>query len=179
MTSVNKEKGCTIWFTGLACSGKTTIANITKELIEEKGKSIVILDSDELRSTVSKDLGYTRKDRDTHMKLVANICHLLTLQGELNLAAVISPTRKVRDNAKEKIPNFIEVYIKCPIEICRSRDVKGHYKEFTEGKLKDFVGLDIEYEEPINPDLILETDTTDSKSCANQIIEILIKRGYI
>lgn len=172
-------KGATIWFTGLACSGKTTLANRIKELLKERDIDIVILDSDDLRKTVAKDIGYTIEERNKHMILVAEICHLLTLRGRLNLASVISPTNISRKQAREKIKDFLGVYIKCPLEICKQRDVKGHYKEFEQGKLKDFIGLDLAYEEPGNPDIVVETDKDDVDTCAQKIIDAISEKGFI
>jgi adenylylsulfate kinase len=171
-------KGGTIWFTGLACAGKTTIAKRIKEILLEKSMVITVLDSDELRQTVSKNFGYTIEERDKHMRFVSEICHLLTLQGVLNLAAVISPTEIVRKEVRGKIDNFMEVYIKCPLEVCKQRDVKGHYHEFEEGKLKDFIGLDLPYEEPEGADLIVETDKEDVDTCANKIIDKIKELGF-
>ncbi len=172
-------KGATIWFTGLACSGKTTLSKKIKKMLGKKGVGTVVLDSDELRSTVSKDFGYTKEERDKHMKLVTEMCYLLTLQGILNVASVISPTRSIREEAKRKIGKFIEVYIKCPLEICKKRDVKGHYKAYEEGKLKNFVGLDIPYEEPLNADVVVETDKYDVDACAKMIIDKMEEKGFI
>ncbi len=174
-----KKEGATVWFTGLACSGKTTISKRIREILCERGLNIVVLDSDDLRSTVSKDFGYTKEERDRHMRLVADMCYLLTLQGALNLAAVISPTDSIREDARKKIGSFIEVYVRCPLEVCKARDVKGHYLEYEQGKLKDFVGMNIPYEEPVNPDVVVDTDTNDVDTCANMIIAKMEERGFI
>ena len=129
-------RGGTIWFTGLACSGKTTLANSIKDRLAKDNINAIILDSDKLRAGISKDFGYTQEEREKHMQLVAHISSLLTKQGALNIAAVISPTKSSRENARNTIKNFIEVYVKCPLAICKKRDVKGHYKDFEEGKKK-------------------------------------------
>jgi adenylyl-sulfate kinase len=179
MQKITFKKPGTVWFTGLACSGKTSISKRVKETLKKEGIGAVVLDSDELRQTVSKNFGYTKEERDKHMKLVSEICLLLTRQGIINIASVISSTRAIRDEARKKIKDFIEVYVKCPIEICRQRDAKGHYKEFDKGRLDYFVGINIEYEHPLNPEVILETAKEDIETCAGKVISAMEKKGFI
>ena len=174
-----KLKGCTVWFTGLACSGKTTLSRKLKGLLNEMEKEVIILDSDELRATVAKHFGYSREERDKHMRMVIEICKLINLQETISIAAVISPTRSVRAEAREKIGRFIEVYVKCPLEICKQRDVKGHYRDCEQGKINNFVGIDIVYEEPPNPDVVVETDKHNAEECAYKIIKKMKEKGLL
>ena len=176
---MNTQKGGTVWFTGLACSGKTTLAKRVRDILNIRGIAVVILDSDDLRNTVSRDVGYTMADREHHMKLVSNICSLLTMQGIVNIAAVISPTEKSRREARKQIGKCIEVYTKCSLSTCRKRDVKGHYRKFDEGKLNNFVGLDLPYEEPGSPDVTVETDKHSIDSCSNAIIHAMEEKNII
>ena len=157
-----------IWFTGLSSSGKTTLAYELMKLIDSP---IVLLDGDIVRKTLSKDLGYKKEERDKHITRVADVCQLITDNDVLNIACVVSPTKKIRNYARNSIQNFVEVYIKCPVEVCEKRDVKGYYKKVRDGELKNFVGIDIKYEEPKSPELVLET----SKETIQQSVDKLFK----
>lgn len=174
-----KMKGYTIWFTGLSGSGKTTVANELVKRLRVKNVPIVLLDGDVIRKTLSSDLGYTKNERDKHITRVANVCHIITLNCVLNVACVISPTEEIRQYAKDLIKDFVEVYIKCPIEICNKRDVKGHYKKVNEGEIKDFVGVTIAYEEPENPDVVLETDKETVEESVDKLMKYLEAKGII
>jgi len=151
-------KGYTIWFTGLSGSGKTTIANeLVKKLREEK-IPVVLLDGDIVRKTLSRDVGYTGEERDKHITRVADVSYLVSSNGVLCIACVVSPTRKIRKYARDLIEKFVEVYTKCPLSVCEKRDVQGHYKKVRSGEIKEFVGINIKYEEPKSPELTLYTD---------------------
>lgn len=166
--------GATIWFTGLSGSGKSTIAALIKEKLRAQNRNIVIVDGDEVRKTVNKDLDYSAEGRRKNITRIADMCKLLTEQDVLNLACVISPSREIRRYARNNIPNFIEVYIKCPLVTCETRDPKGHYKRVRATK-EDFVGITIPYEEPINPEIVIETDTMSPEQSAATIIQYLKK----
>jgi len=155
----------TIWITGLPESGKTTIA---KELMKRL-KNVVLLDGNIVRASLSSDLGYTIKDRDKHIKRVADVCALITESGVTNIASVISPTKQIRDYARAINKKFIEVYVKCPVEVCEKRDSKGNYKKFKENIITDFVGKNIPYEEPMNPEIIVDSNKLTPKECAEAI----------
>jgi len=150
--------GYTIWFTGISGSGKTTIANELVKILRKRSIPVVLLDGDIVRKTLSHDLGYSKEDRDKHITRVADVSHLVNMNGILTIACVLSPTRKIRRYARKLISNFIEVYIKCPYEVCEQRDIKGYYKQVREGKIKHFVGYNIPYEEPENPEIVLQTN---------------------
>jgi len=168
-------KGATIWFTGLSGSGKTTIANLLTKKLRGKNIPVVVLDGDIVRKMISLDLGYSKEERDKHITRVVHVCELITKNDVLNIACFLSPTRAIRDYARKKIRNFIEVYIKCPIEVCEKRDVKHHYSKVREGKIKEFVGISIPYEEPKNPDIVCETDKNDAETCTNKILKYVEK----
>lgn len=173
------NKAYTIWFTGLSGSGKTTIANGVVKKIRKKNIPIILLDGDVVRKTFSRDLGYTKEERDKHITRVADICHLITTNGVLNIACVLSPTKKIRSYARDLIKNFVEVYIKCPILICEERDVKGYYNLARSGVVKEFVGITIRYEDPVSPEIIVETDKDNVNNCVNKIIKYLEENKII
>jgi len=170
-----KNQGLTIWFTGISGSGKTTIANEFAKRIRAQGRKIVILDGDTIRKNLSADLGYTKEERDKHITRVANVCGLITANGILNIACVISPTKEIRDYARNHIKNFVEVYIRCSINTCRERDVKGLYKKVDSGEITEFVGISIPYEEPENPELILDTDKESVNESVTKLINFINK----
>ena len=140
---------------------------------------VEILDGDAVRTHLSKGLGFSREDRDTNIKRIAFVCGLLTRNGVICISAAISPYREARAWARQEIGNFVEVYVKCPVEVCRERDVKGLYKLVDEGKLKSFTGVDDPYEEPEHPELIIETDKETIEESASRIFAKLVELGYL
>ncbi|HLI68567.1 MAG TPA: adenylyl-sulfate kinase, partial [Ktedonobacteraceae bacterium] len=126
-----------------------------------------------------KGLGFSREDRDTNIKRIAFVCSLLTRNGVICISAAISPYREARAWARQQIGNFVEVYVKCPIDVCRERDVKGLYKLVEEGKLKGFTGVDDPYEEPEHPELVIETDKETIEESVSRIFAKLIELGYL
>jgi adenylylsulfate kinase len=176
----NKERGFTIWFTGLSCSGKSTLSKILETELRKKGRTkIEILDGDVVRTNLSKGLGFSKEDRDINIKRIGFVCKLLTRNGVVAIAAVISPYRSVRDFNRKEIGNFVEVYCKCPLEVCVRRDVKGLYKKALAGEIKNYTGVDDPYEEPLNPEVILETDKEAHEESVAKIIRKLEMLGYI
>jgi len=169
-------KGYTLWLTGLPCSGKTTIANRTAEILRNFSIDVVVLDGDIVRKKITVDCGYTREGRDKNITRIADICELITNNNVINIASVVSPTKKIRDYARKNIKNFSEIYIKCPQTICEKRDTKGYYKDYNQGILKNFVGKNIVYEEPKNPNLILETAIKSLDECCIELISHLFTR---
>lgn len=153
-----------LWFTGLSGSGKTTICNeLSKEF-----DNILVVDGDEIRKIISKDLGYTKQERDEHILRVIEYVRKKQKDYDIILVSVISPTRWVRNFARKRLDNFNEVYIKCPVDICMSRNPKGLYNT-----TRNMVGLDIPYEEPLNPELVVETDKFNLKECILKIREYI------
>lgn len=172
-------KGCTIWFTGLSGSGKTTIAEGLARKLRMRDISVVLLDGDEVRKTLSSDLGYKKEERDIHITRVANVSYLITKNDVICIVCVISPTKRIRDFARTTIKNFIEVYTKCPISVCMKRDIKGHYKKVKNGEIKDFVGINIPYEEPEKPEIILETHKESVNESIDRLLQYLELNGII
>jgi adenylyl-sulfate kinase len=175
-----QEQGFTIWFTGLSCSGKSTLSNILETELRKRGRTkIEILDGDVVRTHLSKGLGFSKEDRDTNIKRIGFVCKLLTRNGIVAISAAISPYREVRDYNRKEIGNFVEVYCKCPLEVCVKRDVKGLYKKALAGEIKNYTGVDDPYEEPLNPEVILETDKETHEESVAKIIRKLEMLGYI
>ncbi len=173
------NKGFTIWFTGLSGAGKSTLSEAIERRLRERERSVEVLDGDIVRTHLSKGLDFSREGRDTNIKRIAFVCSLLTRNGVACISAAISPYREARGWARKEIGNFVEVYVKCPIEVCRQRDVKGLYKLVDEGKITGFTGVDDPYEEPEYPDLVVETDKETVEESVNRIFAKLIELGYL
>jgi ATP sulfurylase/adenylyl-sulfate kinase len=171
--------GFTIWFTGLSGAGKTTLSEMLKQRLTILGYKVEILDGDAVRTHLSKGLGFSREDRDTHIKRIAFVSNLLTRNGVVCIAAAISPYREAREWARKEIASFVEVYLKCPIEVCRQRDIKGLYKLADEGKIKNFTGVSDPYEEPEHPELIIETDKETVEESVAHVFAKLEELGYL
>jgi len=171
--------GFTIWFTGLSGSGKSTLSEVIEQRLKARGRNVEVLDGDIVRTHLSKGLGFSREDRDTNIKRIGFVCNLLTRNGVICISAAIAPYREARDWARKEIGNFVEVYVRCPIEVCRQRDVKGLYKLVDEGKIKNFTGVDDPYEEPLHPELIVETDTETVDESVARIFAKLTQLGYL
>ncbi|HYL45205.1 MAG TPA: adenylyl-sulfate kinase [Ktedonobacteraceae bacterium] len=171
--------GFTIWFTGLSGSGKSTLSEIIEERLKARSRNVEILDGDIVRTHLSKGLGFSREDRDTNIKRIAFVCSLLTRNGVICISAAIAPYGEAREWARHEIKNFVEVYVKCPIEVCRQRDVKGLYKLVDEGKIKNFTGVDDPYEEPEHPELVIETAKESVEESVERIFAKLVELGYL
>ncbi|MBV9713489.1 MAG: adenylyl-sulfate kinase [Ktedonobacteraceae bacterium] len=171
--------GFTIWFTGLSGSGKSTLSEIIEQRLQAHGHKVEIMDGDIVRTHLSKGLGFSREDRDTNIKRIAFVCNLLSRNGVICISAAIAPYREAREWAREHIGNFVEIYVKCPLDVCRARDVKGLYKLVDEGKIKNFTGVDDPYEEPEHPDLVVETDKETVEESIGRIFAKLEELGYL
>ncbi len=174
-----QHKGFTLWFTGLSGSGKSTLSDHVERYLRAQGYRVEVLDGDIVRTHLSRGLGFSRRDRDTNIKRIAFVCSLLTRNGVICISAAIAPYREARKWARQQIGNFVEVYVKCPIEICRQRDVKGLYKLAEDGRLKNFTGVDDPYEEPEHPELVIETDKETIEESVERIFAKLIELGYL
>src|ERR1700694_4925092 len=171
--------GFTIWFTGLSGSGKSTLSESIEEHLKARGRNVEILDGDIVRTHLSKGLGFSREDRDTNIKRIAFVCNLLSRNGVICISAAIAPYCEAREWAREHIGNFVEIYVKCPLEVCRARDVKGLYKLVDEGKIKNFTGGDDPYEEPEPPAPIGETDKETLDESLARIFAKLVELDYL
>lgn len=159
-----------MWFTGLSSAGKTTISKGVYERMIASGRRVELLDGDEVRRHLSKDLGFTKQDRDENIRRIGSLAANLNSSGVVALVSVISPYRAVRDEVRSRIGNFVEVYVNAPLEVCESRDVKGLYRKARAGELHGFTGIDDPYEHPIAPDLECRTDR---ESVAESVEKVL------
>jgi len=166
-----------IWLTGIPASGKTTISILLKDYLQKKNMPAIILDGDEIRKTVSKDLGFSPQDRKEHNRRVIEIAKLLVKNNFTAIIPLISPYKETRDLARKEIPNFVEVYVKASLDTCIKRDPKGLYKKAKNGEITNLTGLQSPYEEPINPELILDTEKLTPQQCLDTITSY-IQRNY-
>lgn len=172
-------RGFTVWFTGLPCSGKSAIADRVADVLRNNGMKVERLDGDIVRQSLTRDLGFSKEDRDKNIERVTFVAKLLTRNGVAVITSFVSPYRERRRKTREEIGDFVEVYVKCPVEVCMQRDVKGMYKRALAGEIKGFTGVDDPYEEPENPELVLETDKEGLDVCVNKVIEKLRELGYV
>jgi sulfate adenylyltransferase/3'-phosphoadenosine 5'-phosphosulfate synthase len=172
-------KGVTLWFTGLSGSGKTTVARQVESLLRERGVHCERLDGDVVRQSLTRDLGFSKEDRDKNIERVTFVAKLLTRNDVVVLTAFISPYRKMRDTARAEIGDFLEVYVRTPMETLLERDVKGMYKKAMAGEIANFTGVNDPYEEPENPELVLDTATESIEESAAKVVALLEQRGYI
>ena len=173
------HKGVTVWFTGLSGSGKTTVATRVHELLQERHIHSERLDGDVVRRSLTRDLGFSKEDRDKNIERVTFVAKLLTRNGVVVLSAFISPYKRMRDNARAEIGDFVEVYVHTPMEVLLERDVKGMYKKAMAGEIQGFTGVNDPYEEPENPELVLETAAESIEESALRVITLLEERGYV
>jgi adenylyl-sulfate kinase len=173
------SKGAVIWFTGLSGAGKTTLAEALIPELRAAGKRIEVLDGDVVRTHLSKGLGFSREDRDTNIARIAFVAHLLARNGVFVLVAAISPFRSARDAARATIGEFLEVHVAPPLDECIKRDVKGLYKKALAGEIAQFTGVTDPYEEPLNPELRLDTSTIGVGEGVARIVSKLRELGYL
>ncbi len=181
-TRIKNHNSCAIWLTGLPSSGKSTIANELEYVLNSKYKvHSYVLDGDNIRQGLNKDLGFSREDRAENIRRVAEVAKLFVDAGLVVITAFISPYKRDRELAKTIIgkDEFIEVYVKCPLDICEQRDPKGLYKKARTGEIKNFTGISDPYEEPDNPDIVLETDKLTVSECVDEIIDYIKSKGII
>ena len=178
-TQARLKRGVTVWFTGLPSSGKSTVARILERQFLKWHLPAELLDGDVVRTHLSKGLGFSREDRETNIKRIGFVCHLLTRHGILAIASAISPAREVREYNRKMIGSFIEVYVKASVEECEKRDVKGLYKKARAGEIKGFTGVDDPYEEPLNPEVLCETATEKPGESAEKVLRRLQELGYL
>lgn len=174
------RRGFTLWFTGLSGAGKSTLAELIEPMLRERGCLVEVLDGDVVRTNLSKGLGFSKEDRDTNVRRIGYVAHLLSRNGVGVITAAISPYRDVRRECREMIgENFIEVFVKCPVEVCASRDVKGLYKKAMAGEIPHFTGVSDPYEEPEHAEVVVETNLENPAQSAAHIIAKLEELGYL
>lgn len=172
-------KGFTLWFTGLSGSGKTTLSNRVEEALLERGLNVEVLDGDVVRTNLSKGLGFSKEDRDTNIRRIGFVCNLLTRNGVATIAAAISPYRAIREENRELIKRYVEVYVRCPLDVCVQRDPKGLYAKAEAGVIPQFTGVSDPYEEPEKPEIIVDTDKENVDQSVAKILRTLELLNYI
>lgn len=187
--SLNKERrrkqfghhSFVLWFTGLSGSGKSTVANAAAKALFDQGLNPYVLDGDNIRHGLNKDLGFSEEDRTENIRRIGEVSKLFVDSGQIVLTAFISPFIKDRELVRELLEadEFIEVYIKCPVDECEKRDPKGLYEKARKGLIRDFTGIDSPYEEPVNPEIVVETDKYSIEESVEQILQHLKSKGYI
>ena len=173
------DRGVTIWLTGLSGAGKSTITEHLVPVLRQPGKKVELLDGVVVRTNLSKGLGFSKEDRDTNIRRIGFVCHLLSRNGVVAIAAAISPYKAVRDELRERIGDFVEVYVKASLEACIERDVKGLYKKALAGEIKQFTGVSDPYEAPENPEVVCDTEHESPQQSAEKIVAYLEEAGYL
>jgi len=175
------QKGIVIWFTGLSGSGKSTLAHAVEEKLFEKGHISYVLDGDNIRHGLNRNLGFSPEDREENIRRIGEVSKLFADAGIIAMTAFISPYRADRDKARELVPDgrFIEVFVKVPLDVAESRDPKGLYKKARAGEIKEFTGIDAPYEEPLNAELTVDTSKHDLDESAGMVLDFLRKKDFI
>ncbi|SMC28761.1 adenylylsulfate kinase [Clostridium acidisoli DSM 12555] len=172
-----KQKGILLWLTGLSGSGKSTVATMLEQKLNDAGKLTYLLDGDNVRHGLNSDLGFSKEDRIENIRRIAELSKLFVDAGIITIATFISPFIKERVKVKDLLESdFVEIYVDCPLEICEKRDPKGIYKKARNGQIKDFTGIDSPYEKPINPDIVIHTEENSLEECVDKIMDYLEKR---
>lgn len=174
-----ENTGFTLWFTGLSGSGKSTLANILVERLRGAGQRIELLDGDEVRTNLTKDLGFSKEDRDTNITRIAYVAKLLSRNGVIAITAAISPYREARDRARAEIENFVEIFVDCPLEVCIERDVKGLYARAIRGEIPNFTGVSDPYEPPSHPEITVHSNQSSPEESVENILRSLIGLGRL
>ena len=177
----NNHQSVILWFTGLSGAGKSTLAHCVEEALHQMGCRTFVLDGDNIRHGLCGDLGFSIDDRSENIRRIAEVAKLMMEAGVITFTAFISPFRSEREKARLIFPHgeFLEIYCKCPLEVCEQRDVKGLYKKARQGVVKDFTGISSPYEEPLNPELVVDTAADSLENCTRQVVELLKERGII
>jgi adenylylsulfate kinase len=176
---VSESKGFTVWFTGLSGSGKSTIAEMLFHEFKARDMNTEILDGDEVRKNLSKGLGFSKEDRDTNILRIGFVADLLTRNGVATVVSAISPYKDVRNECRDMIGDFVEVYVEASVEECARRDVKGLYEKAFAGEIKGFTGVDDPYEAPDKPEITIHTEQQSAEEGCKAIVMKLEELGYL
>lgn len=178
---LNGHKAVVLWFTGLSGSGKSTLAHAVEQVLYEKGCRTIVLDGDNVRHGLNKNLGFSPEDREENIRRIGEVAKLFTDAGVIALTAFISPYRADRDKARALVKEgeFVEVYLKCALDVCEERDIKGLYKKARAGEIKEFTGISAPYEEPLNPEVVVDTGVENLKESAQKVLAFLEEREII
>ncbi len=170
------QRGVLLWFTGLSGSGKSTVANLAAQKLHESGKLTYLLDGDNVRHGINKDLGFSLADRKENIRRIGEVAKLFVDAGVITLASFISPLLEDRMDLRKLLgADFVEIFVDCSLEVCEARDPKGLYKKARSGEIKDFTGISSPYERPENPEISLQTGAQDLEECAEIILRYLNK----
>ncbi|WP_035020541.1 adenylyl-sulfate kinase [Anoxybacillus flavithermus] len=177
----NNHHSFVLWFTGLSGSGKSTLANAVAKTLFEQNIHCYVLDGDNVRHGLNSDLGFSAEDRTENIRRIGEVAKLFVDSGQIVLTAFISPFRQDRQLVRNKLEQdeFVEVYVRCPLETCEQRDPKGLYKKARNGEIRDFTGIDSPYEPPLSPDVVVDTDQHSIEQCVQQIISYLKNKQWI
>jgi adenylyl-sulfate kinase len=173
------HQGFTVWFTGVSGAGKSTLSHLLEMRLRELGSNVEVLDGDVVRTHLSRGLGFSKEDRDENVRRIGFVCELLSRHGVIVIAAAISPYRAAREEVRERIPNFVEVYMTCPVEVLAERDVKGLYKKALAGDLPHFTGITDPYEPPLAPEVIVNSSSETPEESLDKIWVALQNLGLI
>ncbi len=178
---LNGHKGACLWFTGLSGAGKSTIAHAIEEKLHQRGCRTFVFDGDNVRHGLCSNLGFSREDRCENIRRIGEMSKLFVEAGVIALTAFISPFRADRQWVRSLLSDrdFIEIYCRCPLDVCEQRDVKGLYRRARAGEIKEYTGISSPYEEPEHPELILDTAGTSIEACADVIIDYLVRSGIV
>lgn len=179
MIHKRQQRGVTVWLTGLSGSGKTTIARSLEKKLLSQGYKVEVLDSDLLRENLTKGLGFSKEDREENVRRIGFVAHLLTRNDVIVLVCAISPYRAIREEIRQNISDFIEVYVNAPLLICEQRDVKGLYQKARLGEIQHFTGIDDPYEAPLYPEVECRTNQEDISESVSKIFTKLAEGNYI
>ncbi|MBS3818851.1 adenylyl-sulfate kinase [bacterium] len=176
-----QQKGVVLWFTGLSGSGKSTIAHAVEERLFQRGFLSFVLDGDNIRHGLNKNLGFSPEDREENIRRIGEVAHLFAQSGIITMTAFISPYRADRDRARQLLAEkeFIEILVKVPLDLAEQRDPKGLYKKARQGEIKEFTGISAPYEDPLHPELIIDTGEKDIQESRDMVISFLEEQGII
>ena len=179
--SQNGHRSALLWFTGLSCAGKSTLANSVEEKLHQLGCKTIVLDGDNVRHGLCRDLRFSDEDRLENQRRVGEVSKIIVEAGLIVLAAFVSPLRLGREQVRNMMSpgDFFEIYCQCPLSVCEARDIKGFYKRARAGEIKGYTGIDAPYEEPENPELLIRTGEQSIQESVDTVIKFLKKQGIV